>query len=260
MQNTEQYVNSDNLFSAGWTRYQINKYLGSPDRITRSGWADVYWWEKDRAAAVERKAPRQKKPPVEVDLLLATFSVNRAAKRYRDAAQRCYQVGKTRVSYDFRRRCSTPGVFTLARINKQKKQRLYDLKDAGMIEAYANNRIHYEGQHGSLAVYRGEGYVFHSTLVPIGAPVVDLAGSSGFMLVEAKEKSGSEARLIDAEFTLDKLSRVVTGFRRVVVPRVAVERVVSRSEDDDDDDEYSHYDYDLDDEDAQREYEESFLH
>jgi len=66
-----------------------------------------------------RPAQKRSKPAQQVDLLAAIFSVNRSAKRFRDAAQSCYDS-------DMR---------GLAGRHRQRKEQLYRIKDAGIMAA-----------------------------------------------------------------------------------------------------------------------------
>ncbi len=126
--------------------------------------------------------------PVTVDLLAAIFAVNRAAKRYRDAASAQYWAS----NHGFARRA------------KITKTHLYELKDRGISAALQTGRIAYEGTHGGFALYRGEGYCYHSTLSPADAvlPVEPLAAA---LRVEAKPRTAKEPRLKDAVATLEAL-------------------------------------------------------
>ena len=59
---------------------------------------------------------------------------------------------------------------------KQKKDHVYELKTNGVAKAYTEGRLKYEGTHGRLALYRGEGYVFHCTIEPCEEERIDLPG------------------------------------------------------------------------------------
>jgi hypothetical protein len=199
----ERYVTSAELIESGWTRNQI-KHLGEADLVLRVGWGNRYHWLRDRTAI---KPPKRKAPtPIEVDVLAAIFTVNRAAKRYRDAAQSLY---KKRAH-------------GLSGYSKRRKEELYELKDAGIVHAYLAGHLQYCGVHGSLAIYRGEGYCFHSTLQPSEhADAQSGMRDSAPFFVEAKPKGLSESRLIDALLTLSKLPLTMNGFNYLEVPRHA---------------------------------------
>src|SRR5207244_1765791 len=89
---------------------------------------------------------------------------------------------------------------------KEKKELLYMLKDRGIAAAYVAGRLQYLGKHGGLAIYRGEGYCFHSTLEPVGAATAeDTAATETRIFVEAKPRGATEPRLTDAVETLQSL-------------------------------------------------------
>jgi hypothetical protein len=189
------YIGSNELIERGWTRHQIHKYIGKPDRIKRGiarQFGKRYLWLRMRTDQLSPKPPRPIQPPQAVDLLAAIFAVNRSAKRFRDAAQRCY--------VRFAHNC--------ARIARNKKEKLYSLKDRGIAAAYRAGKLHYCGMHARLATYMGDGYRFHSRLQPFEATADD----APFLLVEAKPKTAREARLMDAEYTLAHVPLDLTGF------------------------------------------------
>lgn len=136
-------------------------------------------------------------PPVEIDLLQAIYTVNQSAKRYRDAAQANYRLRQ----------------HGFARHSRWTKQVLYLLKDRGIAAAYRQGRLHLEGFNGNLALYRGEGYCFHSTLVPLESEPEPTCQEPIF--VEATPKGTREGRLKDAVYTLNALDANVEGFRRL---------------------------------------------
>ncbi len=141
------------------------------------------------------------KPPVEVDLLAAIFTVNRTAKRYRDKAGAHY--GSRQY-----------GFATNAR---EVKERMYELKDRGITHAYRQGLLRATGTHGPLTYYEGGGYRFHSLLRPVHLQLPVLGEET--VQVEAKPKGKREVRLKDAEFTLDQLPALnVTGFERHSFP------------------------------------------
>lgn len=155
-------------------------------------------WRKSDLVPVARRA--EKSPARAIDLLAAVFSVNRSAKRYRDAAGSCYSSG-------------THG---LAKAAKLRKELLYRLKDRGIAEAFRQGRIQFVGRNGTLALYQGEGYSFHSRLLPPGQSD-ELGDTDAPVFVEAKAKTLKEARLKDAILTLEPLPDPV-GFTVLSVP------------------------------------------
>ncbi len=148
---------------------------------------------------------RQAKPqrePVRVDLLAAIFAVNRAAKRQRDAASKQY----SHRQHGF------------ARTASETKRHLYVLKDVGIAAAVLDGRLAYAGQHARLAVYRGSGYCFHSTLLPSGQPQVH-DDDSPLIMREAKPREAKEALLRDAIFTLEQIEDRTDEFDTMDLPR-----------------------------------------
>jgi hypothetical protein len=146
---------------------------------------------------------RMRNKPQEVDLLLAIYTVNKAAKRARDMADKHY----------------TGNRHGLSGYNKELKQKLYQLKDRGISEAYKKRRLTFRGFHGRLAVYEGEGYSFHSRLVPaeINPPTAEELQSEP-VYIDAYPKGTKESKLKDAEFTLAKLPSEPDGFSYLPLP------------------------------------------
>jgi len=169
------------------------------------------------------KPKKHQNPAQTIDVLLAVFTVNKAAKRYRDNAQGHY-LGRRHA---------------LARSASSRKRGLYALKEKGIIAACAVGRLTFIGIHGGLALYRGEGYCFHSCLAPtdVGATVQTLDSDSFFK--EAAPKEASEARLKDAVLTLQSLSVSEDRFTRLPRPEYPrkerdQEPVLAHGESDDD--------------------------
>lgn len=215
-------LNKTDLKGRGWTESLLNRLLPPPhvveQRGYRIGWYTTYLWDESVVRTAEQKpeflnAQLQRKrrnlkfdAHRHVDLLAAIFTVNRAAKRQRDLAQKYY-------------RSSMHGFAGSA---KSKKLKYYSLKDRGIATAYLSGRLSCENKHANLYLYRGEGYSFHSTLCPVGleVPELPLAGGEEHLFIEAKPKGVKEPRLIDALRTLDALSEVDGSmFARVVAPR-----------------------------------------
>lgn len=197
-----------------WARTDCERLLNKTDarraglRIP-SGKEPVEWrsWKYGRFGLWRESdlvpvAKRNSKPPATIDLLAAVFGVNRSAKRYRNAASGCYSSG-------------THG---LAKAAKLRKESLYDLKDRGIAEGYRRGRIQFVGRNGTLALYRGDGYCFHSRLLPPGSSAEHDEGVVP-VFVEAKPRSSKEARLKDAICTLESLPEPV-GFTVLTAPRL----------------------------------------
>lgn len=188
--------------------------------------------EKLKTTMSQRKASGPVAFPVTPDnILAAMFSVNRSAKRNRDAAQACY-------------RSSAHG---LAKYRRLQKEMCYSLKDRGLVFLYKMGVVSATEKHGSLTVYRGMGYCFHSPLSPDG---VTLEQTQGDVTVEAKPRKSTDMRLMDAVETLGQLVAPMDGFSRS--PYQPPVRKRWHSEYDDDDSPsyaYSHWDDDDDDDD-----------
>lgn len=191
---------TDVLARPHWTRALVDRYLGEPDEVRRRyGGGEYYLFALARVERAEkcsgfardvakRNAPKEIRP---CDLLAAIFAVNRAAKRWRDTAQKHYQAGS----------------HGLARTAREKKESLYELKDQGIAAAYTAGRINVVERHAGLILYRGEGYCFHSRLEPMELDEIP-EGDSAPIEIEAKPKGAKEPRQIDAIAHLEALPGV----------------------------------------------------
>lgn len=155
---------------------------GTAGFSTGSGWKtyDLY-----RLQDFEPVRKRVLKPAVEIDLLLAIWTVNRATKRYRDSATSYYHQN----------------IHGFAGHAKQTKLNLYQLKEVGIRRAYDLGRITCVGIRNDLGCFAGEGYFFHSTFVP----GINCSVDEREIFIESKPKSKNEARLKDAVLTLGNL-------------------------------------------------------
>lgn len=149
---------------------------------------------------------RAEVPACAVDLLQAIFAANKAAKRYRDSAQSQY------------RHCQ----HGFAGHARREKEYLYFLKDKGIVEACRQGRLSFVGTHKNLGLYRGEGYCFHSTLVPVSYELLD--GPQEHFLAEAMPNGAGEGRLKDAVHTLEAIADDTTAFHRLATPWLRSER------------------------------------
>jgi hypothetical protein len=208
--NRSDYLNITELLGRSWTRGRIDKLLGLPE--LRGGWAAYY--AKSHVEAVEASPEfkaasvdhqRRRSPlPKRIDLLSAIFAVNRSAKRYRDAAQKHYRLRQ----------------HGFARNARCEKEELYELKDRGIAAAYIAGRLVYVGVHGRLAIYRGEGYCFHSTIQPRDAVQIEIPFAKEHFLIESRPRTTREPRLCDAVAMLKALPReIVNTFARLDAPR-----------------------------------------
>jgi hypothetical protein len=165
-----------------------------------------YYWLRSRVPPL--KPQRTSRTPAPVDLLAAIFSVNRSAKRHRDAAQTYYR----QRMHGFAGRA------------RETKEDLYALKDRGIAQAHNEGRLTYHGRHGGLAIYTGEGYCFHSTLVPEEAVEEPSPANDDQtpIFVEGKPRGSKEARLCDAQFTLARIPASIldSGYEQLSAPRV----------------------------------------
>lgn len=137
-------------------------------------------------------------------ILSCIFTVNRSAKRRRDAAASCYRSR----------------LFGLATNHKSKKESLYELKERGIAYAASQGWLKPQTKHGGLCLWQGEGYSFHSTLCP--ADLAESRGGEDRIFIEAQPKKAGEPRLIDAEATLEELpesNHALDRLERPYVPR-----------------------------------------
>jgi hypothetical protein len=162
---TKQWSKTE-LRQRGWTEGLVRRLLPEPSVEERRSYTygryTTCLWDADAVLAAEQspeflrmQARREKEEllgtPKKGDLLAAIFTVNRAAKRQRDLAQKYYLAGQ----------------HGLAGASKEKKEKHYCLKDSGIAAAYQTRRLACVNKHANLYLYRGEGYSFHSTLCPV---------------------------------------------------------------------------------------------
>jgi len=207
------YLKQD-LLDRGWKPSMIKRWLSKPDfKQHRWGGGEYYLYAKERVRKAEKsrvwrrerdkwqQRAERKLEPVAVDLLAAMFSVNRSAKRYRDAAQKCYALKK----------------HGFARQGRVTKEELYALKDRGIAEAFRLGRITPVLRKGGLIEYRGEGYCFHSTLLPVAIALAQSTDDT-ILYVDAKPRGVAEVRLLDAKHTLSALPPAGDQFTRIELP------------------------------------------
>jgi hypothetical protein len=149
--------NKTELKKRGWTESLIRRLLPQARVEKRHSYKNgrytTYLWNEDVILAAENRAEflnvqaKRKERELKldthrpVDLLAAVFTVNRAAKRQRDLAQKHYRSRK----------------HGLAASCKQKKDTYYLLKDAGIATAYHAGRLACVNIHANLYLYKGEG-------------------------------------------------------------------------------------------------------
>jgi hypothetical protein len=130
-----------------------------------------------------------RRPPEKIDLLLAVWVVNRAAKRYRDSASAHYQAGQ----HGFARYASE----TKGTLYHLKSQALAHLEKEGHLRVVA----HHAFPEGNWAEVLESGkYRFHrpcptpSSLKPSDNPFLEE--------ITKKPRESKEPRLCDAQYTL----------------------------------------------------------
>jgi hypothetical protein len=176
--------------SSEWGRRGFRVLAGQEPHCQLSGRfgegrSKMITWPVYRKDQVIPKRKTTARPPQAVDVLAALWTVNRAAKRRRDAAQACYQ-GR---AHGF------------ARAHKRTKAEYYRLKSQALHHLLAEGRLRIAGYHvfagGNWAeVVQGEGYTFHRPCPPQEGKAVQLDG------IEAKPRGREEPRLKDALHTI----------------------------------------------------------
>jgi hypothetical protein len=211
----KQCIGTIALRERGWTAAQITRLLGAPD-MTRTNphgrdLSPMKLYNRDRVAEVERSAAftewyenakrRTQGSLVEStaeNILAAVFAVNRAAKRRRDAASTAYSAE----------------MYGFAGHHSSEKRGLYELKDKGIAHLASEGVLACIGIHGRLAMWKGSGYTFHSTLHPLPLPqVID----GDLFLAEAKPRGSRrrEPRIKDARLLLESLGDRNSKFGRL---------------------------------------------
>lgn len=168
----------------------------------RLGHHDVY-----RRDQVVEKKQLNHQPPVALPLtresiLEAAYVVNQSAKRYRDGAHKAYRKG----NHGQAGQCRTL------------KERFYELKDCAIAEAYGEGWLTPETLHGGLVLYSGDGYCFHSRLLPEGLELPVEENAVTFFR-EARPAEKGHMRVCDAVATLQQLGQPA-GFRILAPPLV----------------------------------------
>lgn len=127
--------------------------------------------------------------PSQVPLMAALWRINRSAKRYRDAAQKCYLAG----NHGLARRC------------KEIKLELYDLKSQALHYFVEDGNLEHAGYHqfekNWAELLRGEGYTFHRPCPP---PMSPLHETENLEMIEAKPVEQTEPKLKDSIFTIEQ--------------------------------------------------------
>jgi len=183
-----------------------------------------------REDQVEPKRTYEARPPVNLGddrktIVTCLLTVNRAAKRWRNAASAQYARKN----------------FGLASYSSSRKSDLYDLKDQGLLYCIQQNWITPERMHGGLCVWRDEesGHLFHSTIAPEKMPREEKTEA-----FYNENTNGTGIRVCDAQLTLESLPSldIPDGFEILASP--------SFTKQDEDDEDYDSDDWtDYDDED-----------
>ena len=116
----------------------------------------------------------------------AVWIVNQSAKRYRNAARDCYEVG----------------AFQFATINKAKKEKLYGVKDRCIRWLISEGHLICKAKHGDRYLWSGLGFSFHSSAVP---QVMPTNVSNERVFIEAKLNVKQSIRLKDAVFLIENI-------------------------------------------------------
>lgn len=162
-------------------------------------------WRLDQAEPIKRREIAAAALPVTPEnVLVAVWSVNRAAKRRRDAASACYSAD----AHGF------------AGHHRERKERYYLLKDRGVAWLAQRGQLTAVHRHGRLVVWEGGGFRFHSTLAPPDHQSLPNLGDDR-VAIEAKPRSSREMRLVDAEALLSAVSADLSAFTRLASPRMA---------------------------------------
>jgi len=113
-----------------FARLEAPRFAPKPDQFEDDS------FELRETKEARRRNATPKPEPQKIDVLAATFTVNRAAKRMRNASQAHY-VGRRHG---------------LAGHNRRRKEELYELKDRGIAACVVAGRLKWIGTHGGLAV------------------------------------------------------------------------------------------------------------
>ncbi|MGH9542649.1 MAG: zinc finger CCHC domain-containing protein [Terriglobales bacterium] len=155
------------------------------------------------------------------DILLCTIEVSRAAHRERDDAEHCYTI-----AHSCPRQYRTQQ-FANASLHSRRKNEYYALKDRGIIHLHRAGVLRYAGASPQgLAIYEyGDGGLqcLHSTLHPVGAERIPVAGHPEILQVPAKDKvrGVSLKRIL---LTLGALPSSTEGYERSSSPSMKAER------------------------------------
>lgn len=183
----------------GETPAAIEKWQG----VGRSGVRHL--WRLDQT--VEKVARSLIPATIEItpeNVLRAVWSVNRAAKRRRDAASASYENA----------------MHGFAGHHRREKEGYYRQKDTGIMWLAAAGHVTATHRHGGLVVWEGGGFSFHSTVAPLDADALPDNGSEPIR-IEARPRGSREMRLVDATALIARLTVDMAQFARLAAPRIA---------------------------------------
>lgn len=151
-------------------------------------WYEAHFYSEEQVRPLKKQTKKAARAPeiTPQSVADAVWIVNQSAKRYRDAARNCYEVG----------------AFSFATVNKGKKEKLYRKKDKGVRWLINEGQLACKAKHGSRYLWSGLGYSFHSNAVPKVMPT-DVSNEPVF--IEAKPAVKKSMRLKDAVLLIDKL-------------------------------------------------------
>jgi hypothetical protein len=193
-------------------------------------------WPVYREDQVEPKKERNRTPPKRIDVLVALWVVNRAAKRYRDAASKHY--GNARAAKHSFDRERAGALFGLANISATKKRCYYRLKSQATAYLVAEGHLTVVGYHrfgnNWAEVLQADVYTVHRPCPPQPGD----AGARQIDDIEAKPRGAKEPRLKYAIHTLKKYLKgkpVVPVYEWPARPKPGRRRYVEEVADDYDD-------------------------
>lgn len=152
------------------------------------GWCQHHLYRRDQLRPlreIKTISPKSFEASVE-NIALATFVVNRSAKRYRDAAASCYWQG----------------AHSFAGINKSRKEELYRLKDKGVKRLFYEGFLKCVAKHDKMYLWQGLGYSFHSLIKPRVEPELVCEEA---LFIEASPPQKLRLRLKDATNFLENM-------------------------------------------------------
>ena len=151
-------------------------------------WYEAHFYSEEQVRPLKKQTKKAARAPkiTPQSVADAVWIVNQSAKRYRDAARNCYEVG----------------AFQFATINKAKKEKLYGVKDRGIRWLISEGHLICKAKHGDRYLWSGLGFSFHSSAVP---QVMPTNVSNERVFIEAKLNVKQSIRLKDAVFLIENI-------------------------------------------------------